>query len=94
VYFGRMALANQRFTNEDLPGWRTDRGMVFITLGEPDEIYNGNTTAEGRTIRWSYTQLRLELYFYDETGMGRFRMDSRSRDAYENVLLRVRRSDS
>jgi GWxTD domain-containing protein len=94
VYFGRMALANQRFTNEDLPGWRTDRGMVFITLGEPDEIYNGNTTAEGRTIRWSYTQLRLELYFYDETGMGRFRMDSQSRDAYESVLLRVRRSES
>jgi GWxTD domain-containing protein len=94
VYFGRMALANQRFTNEDQPGWRTDRGMVFITLGEPDEIYNGNATAEGRTIRWTYTQLRLELYFYDESGMGRFRMDSQSRNAYESVLLRVRRSES
>jgi len=93
-YFGRIFLANERFTNEDLPGWRTDRGMVFITLGEPDEIYNGNTTAEGRTIRWSYTQLRVELYFYDESGMGRFRMDSQSRDAYERVLSRVRRSES
>ena len=93
-YFGRIYLANERFTNEDLPGWRTDRGMVFITLGEPDEIYNANTTVEGRTIRWTYTQLRIELYFYDESGLGRFRMDSQSRDSYDRVLARVRRSES
>jgi len=93
-YFGRIFLANERFTNEDLPGWRTDRGMVFITLGEPDEIYNANTTVEGRTIRWTYTQLRIELYFYDESGLGRFRMDSQSRDSYDRVLARVRRSES
>ena len=37
-YFGRIAQANQRFTDEGVPGWRTDRGEVFINLGPPDEI--------------------------------------------------------
>ena len=32
-YFGRIAQANQRFTDEGVPGWRTDRGEVFINLG-------------------------------------------------------------
>ncbi len=93
-YFGRMAIANQRFTNEDLPGWRTDRGMVFITLGDPDEIYNGDTSVQGRIIRWTYTQLRLEVVFHDESGLGRFRLTSDSRSNYERVLSRVRRGAS
>ena len=93
-YFGRMAIANQRFTNEDLPGWRTDRGMVFITLGEPDQIYNGDTSVQGRIIRWTYTQLRLELLFEDESGLGRFRLTSDSRTAYGQVLSRVQRGAS
>ena len=93
-YFGRMSIANQRFTNEDLPGWRTDRGMVFITLGDPDEIYNGDTSVQGRVIRWSYTQLRLEVLFEDESGAGRFRLTSDSRANYDRVLARVRRGTS
>jgi GWxTD domain-containing protein len=93
-YFGRMAIANQRFTNEDLTGWRTDRGMVFITLGDPDEIFDASSTAEGRVIRWTYTQLRLEVIFQDESGFGRFRLTSVSRAEYERVLARVRRGAS
>jgi GWxTD domain-containing protein len=92
-YFGRMAIANQRFTDEEVPGWRTDRGMVFITLGEPEEIYNGSSTAQGRVIRWTYTALRLDLVFEDTAGVSRFRLTSDSRAAYERVLTRVRRAE-
>lgn len=93
-YFGRMSVANQRFTNEDLPGWRTDRGMVLITLGEPDQVYNGDASVQGRFIRWTYTQQRLELLFEDESGLGRFRLTSDSRAAYNQVLSRVQRGAS
>ncbi len=93
-YFGRMAIANQRFTDEEVPGWRTDRGMVFITLGDPEEIYNGSSTTQGRIIRWTYTQLRLEVVFEDTANVSRFRLTSESRSAYERVLSRVRRGDS
>lgn len=90
-YFGRMAIADQRFTDEDIPGWRTDRGMVFITLGEPDEIFNASSEVQGRYVRWTYVQLRLDLTFEDESGLGRFRLTSDSRSSYEQVLSRVRR---
>jgi len=93
-YFGRMAIANQRFNNEEIPGWRTDRGMVFITLGEPDEIYNRSSTPQGRIIRWTYTQLRLELLFEDQASVDRFRLTGESRSDYERVLARVRRGES
>jgi GWxTD domain-containing protein len=93
-YFGRMAIANQRFTDEEVPGWRTDRGMVFITLGDPEEIYNGSSTVQGRVIRWTYTQLRLEVVFEDTANVSRFRLTSDSRADYERVLTRVRRGES
>lgn len=93
-YFGRMSIANQRFTNEEVPGWRTDRGMVFITLGEPDEVYDGSSTTQGRIIRWTFTSLRLEVVFEDVANVSRFRLTSESLSAYERVLSRVRRGAS
>lgn len=93
-YFGRMSIANQRFTNEEVPGWRTDRGMVFITLGDPDEVYDGSSTTQGRIIRWTYTSLRLEVVFEDVASVSRFRLTSESLSAYERVLARVRRGAS
>lgn len=93
-YFGRMAIANQQFTDEEVPGWRTDRGMVFITLGQPEEVYNGSSTTQGRIIRWTYTSLRLEVLFEDVASVSRFRLTSDSRADYDRVLARVRRGTS
>ena len=36
-YYGRIAYANQHF-QESVPGWKTDRGRIFITYGPPDAI--------------------------------------------------------
>jgi GWxTD domain-containing protein len=93
-YFGRMSIANQRFTDEEVPGWRTDRGMVFITLGEPEEIFNSSSSTQGRFFRWTYVPLRLEVVFEDVASVSRFRLTSDSRAAYDRVLARVRRGES
>jgi GWxTD domain-containing protein len=90
-YFGRIAIANVRFRDEGIAGWRTDRGEVFIGLGEPDESFDASATSQGRVIRWSYSQLRLTLYFQDESGFGRFRLTPASRADFDRVLARVRR---
>ena len=37
-YFRRVTTANRRFGSNVLPGWKTARGRLYITLGEPDEI--------------------------------------------------------
>ena len=35
-HYRRIAYANQHFTS-GVPGWRTDRGRIYITLGPPDD---------------------------------------------------------
>jgi len=94
-YFRRVQHANLRFGEEGAPGWLTDRGEVFITLGEPDDVIDqssGMDRSGRRIIRWSYTTLRLVVFFEDETGFGRFRLDSNSRAEFQRVLARVRRA--
>ena len=36
-HYRRIAYANEHFA-ADVPGWKTDRGRVYIVLGPPDEI--------------------------------------------------------
>jgi GWxTD domain-containing protein len=94
-YFRRVQQANVRFTEEGGPGWLTDRGEVFIGLGEPDEVLDmssGMDRSGLRAIRWSYNTLRLVVYFQDQTGFGRFRLTPTSRAEFQRVLARVRRS--
>lgn len=90
-YVRRIALANLRFRDEGVPGWRTDRGEVFVRLGEPDEVFDASPQSEGRLIRWGYTQWQLALYFIDETGFGRFRMTPASRSELERIVAQLSR---
>lgn len=36
-YYERIAYANEQFTS-GIPGWKTDRGRIYITWGKPDSI--------------------------------------------------------
>jgi GWxTD domain-containing protein len=36
-HYRRLAYANERFAS-GIPGWKTDRGMIYIKYGPPDEI--------------------------------------------------------
>ncbi len=93
AYFTRIAIANQRFRSEGVDGWRTDRGEVYVAFGEPDETYETQPGAVGgRIIEWVYTNLRLALYFVDENGFGRYRLDPSSRADFQRVLSRLRRT--
>jgi GWxTD domain-containing protein len=92
AYFSRIAQANQHFTDEGVPGWRTDRGEVYINLGPPDEaVENTPGTTANRILRWTYIDLRLELFFHDESGFGRLKLVPSSRADYERTLSRIRR---
>jgi len=96
VYFGRVEEANDRFREATQPGWLTDRGEVFITLGAPDEIFDSSSDLQDRgirLIRWHYIGDRLTLDFVDESGFGRFRLTDRSRSDYLRVLTRLRQGE-
>jgi GWxTD domain-containing protein len=41
-HYRRIAYANERFAS-GIPGWKTDRGRIYITFGEPAEIQSHPT---------------------------------------------------
>ena len=94
-YFRRVQQANIRFADEGGPGWQTERGEVFITLGEPDEIVdlsNGIDRSGVRVLKWTYASERLVLYFQDQTGFSRYRLTPTSRAEFQRVMMRLRQA--
>jgi GWxTD domain-containing protein len=90
-YFSLVSIANQRFLGEGIAGWRTDRGEVFIAFGEPDQVFDQTPVQAGRTLSWSYTQLRVSLDFEDTNGLGRYRLTTASRSDFDRVRARLLR---
>jgi GWxTD domain-containing protein len=90
AYLTRVGVANQRFREEGEAGWRTDRGEVYITLGEPDESFETSPGQTARIIRWNYLSLRLTVDFVDETGFGRYRITPGSRAEFLRAVQRER----
>lgn len=89
-YFGRLIRANGRFREEATPGWRSDRGRVFVTLGEPDQLLEPQVTdfSRGRQQLWDYRALNMQLVFYDQTGTGRWRLTQSSEVRFESEFRR------
>jgi GWxTD domain-containing protein len=94
-YLSRLAVANARFRGEDTPGWLTDRGMVYSTLGEPDRIseppFKAERRARSRAQAWEYTQHKLRLVFVEEEAMQRWSLTPASEAEFQAVADRVRR---
>jgi GWxTD domain-containing protein len=98
AYFSRIQTANFQFRMDKNPGWLSDRGMVFVALGEPDQIVERSTNQSvstsqsmGSTTRlqiWQYRQFNSQLVFYDETGKWRLTRPSET----EFLALNSRRA--
>ena len=75
-YYERIAYANENFAS-GIPGWKTDRGRIYIAWGKPDSIESH--PSGGSYDRPSYegggstTTYPFEIWFYrhlDEVGDG------------------------
>jgi TonB family protein len=76
-HYRRLAYANQHFA-AGLPGWRTDRGHIYIVYGPPDEI-ESHPRENGSIEIWLYHHVEgigdnATLTFVDGTGQGEFRL--------------------
>ena len=66
-YYERIAYANEHFTS-GIPGWKTDRGRIYIAWGKPDSVESH--PAGGSYDRPSYegggstTTYPFEVWFY------------------------------
>lgn len=99
-YFARVVQANSRFREEagGRTGWLSDRGKVYVALGEPDQMYeqttntplsNSSIANRGRLQYWEYTQYRVRFLFYDETGTGRWRITPGSEADFQSINARL-----
>jgi len=57
-YKARVDYANQHFKASHLEGWKTDRGMIYIIYGIPDEVY----LFDDREV-WEYRNENLKERF-------------------------------
>ncbi len=96
AYFSRIQVANLRFRSGGETGWTSDRGAVFVTLGEPDQIFEqqvnqtnrGMMSPTGRVQLWQYSQFNTRLAFYDPTSSGRWELTPASRAEFSSLTAR------
>lgn len=90
-YFTRIAIANERFKEEGGAGWRTDRGEVYVTLGEPDQSVESPPGQDTRIVQWMYTNFRAVITFQGQLGFSRLRMTPSSRAEFSRARAQVMR---
>ncbi|MEO8398187.1 MAG: GWxTD domain-containing protein [Ignavibacteriaceae bacterium] len=73
-YFRRIAYTNENFGHY-VDGWKTDRGMVFIILGPPNNVDRHPFEYDSKPYEvWQYYDLNKDFVFIDETGFGDYRL--------------------
>jgi GWxTD domain-containing protein len=92
-HFKRFREANDKY-RESRPGWMTERGRMYITLGEPQDVmsYPNNTDLFPLEI-WYYYNLdiplfpnALQLVFFKRNGAGEYRLFSPAFDGMKALI--------
>jgi GWxTD domain-containing protein len=77
-FFRRIEYANTHFI-EGIPGWKTDRGRIYIYLGHPDNVKDfpmmSAPEAKG-LLYWGYYSLRFGVEFADRLGDGTYKINN------------------
>ena len=89
-HYRRIAYANEHYASS-IPGWKTDRGRIYITLGPPDEIEThpsgGVTSYPSENWRYRYIEgvgSNITIGFVDPANSGEY---SIAIDPSEKYLL-------
>lgn len=97
-YFARIQVANERFRTEASSGWLSHRGMVYVALGEPDEVVEQIVAVRDRRLAnysrvpvqaWTYRGHRVQLVFVDELQSGRWELTPESESQFRIVSSRL-----
>ncbi|RMG42915.1 MAG: GWxTD domain-containing protein, partial [Methanobacteriota archaeon] len=76
-YYERVAYANEFYAFANVPGWKSDRGRVYIVYGKPTRVEQFPNGPNHRPFEiWYYDQLEggSRFYFVDNTGFGDYRL--------------------
>ncbi|MGC8595033.1 MAG: GWxTD domain-containing protein [Candidatus Kryptoniota bacterium] len=79
-FYKRVDFANERFRYSITPGWKTDRGRIYIIYGPPDQVDDNNQSFNSPPYQiWYYYSLKLRFVFLDEFRVGDYRLVETSR---------------
>lgn len=99
-YFIRIRDANEAFRGDARGGWLSDRGMVYVGLGQPtsaSEQYgylympgdvSTRSGARTRLLVWDYPDLHTRIVFYDQLDSGAWRLTQQSAAIFPSLLFR------
>jgi len=77
-FYRAVDFANRAFREGgagQVPGWRTDRGRIYLLNGQWDDILRRPAASPAPYEVWKYTRGRQRYYvFWDESGMGVYRL--------------------
>jgi GWxTD domain-containing protein len=73
-FFGRVGYANENFSSIQ-PGWKTDRGRIYIRRGPPDQVESRPFSPSGPAYEvWYYFERNLTFVFVDRMGLGNYEL--------------------
>jgi len=93
-HYKRIEYANRNFGEAAIPGWKTDRGRIYIILGRPNSVQ----TYEGASslypiIVWFYQEMgqhglpdAFYVVFFKRYGAGDYKLYSPSIDGPQSLL--------
>jgi GWxTD domain-containing protein len=82
-HYRRIEYANQYFGKGiPKPGWKTDRGRIYIILGDPDDVQTFDTKTDIYPVEtWFYQNIEnrglppaFQLMFFQDKGQGEYRL--------------------
>lgn len=74
-YYNRVKIANDKFTNSYMDGWKSDMGMVFIIYGNPSNVERHPFEENSKPYEvWEYYDINKQFIFVDYTGFGDYRL--------------------
>lgn len=92
----------KQFTS-GIPGWRTDRGKIYILYGKPDKIERGYSAFKDNTNilyeKWHYDYISgigggIELFFIDPTETNEFRVLRKDERKFLEIFTRDMSEDT
>ncbi|MBI3189027.1 MAG: GWxTD domain-containing protein [Ignavibacteriales bacterium] len=100
-YRKRIEQANQQYARGFVPGWKTERGRVFVVYGQCDDVERFTSTEEANPYEvWHYNNLQggVVFIFVDWKNIGdyilvhsTYRQEARNENWYEEYAQKMRR---
>ena len=66
---------NRTFSSGNIPGWKNDRGRIYLVYGPPDDVeHHSFNISSNAWEQWSYYNENMFFIFADPLGLGNMKL--------------------